>query len=579
MKTIVKNFKKFFKYFKKAKKGFIKYSILSFFASVLELMGVALIYPFVFKILDKSAVNSFGVSPYIIGIVIIVIFLLKNIYMIFFIKIQTKYTNEFEILLKEQFMKFLLCDEYQNTYRISLAQKTKVFGLLIPNITNNFIFRLLNLNINLFIFVMITALLAIKFPLATAITVIFACLTIKFQNCVYKPLLNKSSDKVSQAMTCYNQTYNDAVLNLKEIKISNNETAFLNNFKNAMKEYYSEYKKLMFISQIPPYVTEPFIIILLFILLAIITMQNYQSPENLIASFALIASAVFRLAPAIARIQVNLNGINGAVPMVSEFIEIYEKYDIYERVKNVKEKQFADFKESIILKNLSFSYDNNKEVLHNINLEIKKGELIGIAGLSGSGKTTLADIIAGLFKNYSGEILIDREIQVKPLKIGYVPQEFRLIDGSIRDNVVFGSSLIDDSKVIDALKKAQLYDFIVKNYTNRIYENPFIDSTGFSQGQKQRLAIARALYSNPDVLILDEATSSLDLKTEDEICNVINSLKGKKTVIVIAHRLSTIKYTDKIVFMEGGKISHTAPFEELINNSPSFRQFVEISNL
>ena len=122
-----------------------------------------------------------------------------------------------------------------------------------------------------------------------------------------------------------------------------------------------------------------------------------------------------------------------------------------------------------------------------------------------------------------------------------------------------------------------MFDFVTENYNEGIYAEPFTDSNGFSQGQKQRLAIARALYSEPDILILDEATSSLDLKTEDEICTVLNTLKGEKTIIVIAHRLSTIKSADRIVYMENGAISAVGNFTELKNQSAGFNELIKIA--
>ena len=164
-------------------------------------------------------------------------------------------------------------------------------------------------------------------------------------------------------------------------------------------------------------------------------------------------------------------------------------------------------------------------------------------------------------------------------KRGYIPQELCIINGSIKENVSFGAPEADYNSIVDALKKAQLYDFIIENYKEGIEANPFVDSTGFSQGQKQRLAIARALYSNPDILILDEATSSLDLKTEDEICSVLNSLKGEKTIIAIAHRLSTIKSADRIVFMKNAEIKDIAAFDELISKNKDFKELVELSEI
>lgn len=573
---IIKYFKRFFYFFKDYRKAFIKYSVLSVIVAILELFGIALTYPFIFKLLSKSNVNY--IVTYGIGIAVVVLFLLKNLFMIFFTYVQGKFTNRFEIAIKKRLMNFFLNSEYQKTYKISLAEKNKIFGLLLSNVMNNFILRMLNLNINILIFFFIIVLIAVKFPLATMATIICAVLLLGLQNGIYKPLLTKLSKQVSKSGLLNNQGFNEAILNIKSIKISGNEKYFYNNFSKYLIQHYENLRKMNFLTAIPPFIVEPFAILLLFVLLFVISCQNYATPEKLVASFALVATAIFRLTPTIARIQVNLNGINSAIPMVSEFIDFYEKYNI-RNIEELNSTKYIKFNDYMQLKNINFGYEQDKEVLKNINLTIRKGEFIGIAGLSGVGKTTLVDIIAGLYKPSSGEILIDDKVINGRLKIGYIPQEFCLISGNIRENVAFGSDEIDDERVIEALKKAQLYDFVKNNYKNGIYENPFTDSIGLSLGQKQRMAIARALYINPDILIFDEATSSLDLKTEDEICRVLTELKGQKTIIVIAHRLSTIKSADRIVFMENGTISNALPFEQLITISSQFNELVKISSV
>ena len=410
------------------------------------------------------------------------------------------------------------------------------------------------------------------------ITLMFAVILIFIQNSYFKPKLTKIAKKASETSTTYNQKSNDVLLSIKNVKISNNAKYFFENYLSAITQFYRVCIETSFLNSIPPYVTEPFIILLLFVLLAVISYQNYTEPDKLIASFAIIVSAIFRLAPTISRIQVNLNGINSALPIVNEFLTICDDFDI----KNVKEPQkpiFTEFNKSLELKNIYFEYEKDKPILKNINLTINKGEFLGIAGLSGTGKTTLVDIIAGLLTPKSGEILIDGKPQENPLRIGYIPQEVSLINASIKENVAYGCSEIRDERVIEALKKAQLYDFILENYKEGIEANPFVDSNGFSQGQKQRLAIARALYSNPDILILDEATSSLDLKTEDEICSVLMSLKGEKTIIAIAHRLSTIKNADRIAFMKNSEIVDISEFNELINKNADFRELARLASV
>ncbi len=574
----MRRFRTFFKYFKNNKASFYKYSCLSFLVGVLELFGVALTYPFIMKLLSKEPSENWITSPIIIGLGIIILFLLKNVFMIFYSYLQARFTKSVEAEVNLSFMKYFLASSYQESSKIPLAQKENILGFLIPNVISNYILRLLNLDVNFFIFALISLFLIIKFPAATIITLIFAGLLIGIQNCIFKPRLAKISKKLSETSAMYNQRGNEAILNIKGVKVSNNEKFFFDNYKTAIYNFFKIGQETLFLNTIPPYITEPFIIILLFVLLSVISIENFSEPDRLVASFAVIVSAIFRLSPTIARIQVNLNGINSTLPIVDEFLSLCEKFDI-SHIKELQKKEFYHLKDKIELKNINFEYEVGKPVLKNINLTINKGEFIGIAGLSGAGKTTLADIISGLFSPNSGEILIDGEKAKMPLKIGYIPQEFTVINGTIKENVTFGGEEQSDEAIIEALKKAQLYDFIEQNFKDGIYTNPFIDSTGFSHGQKQRLALARALYSNPDILILDEATSSLDLKTEDEICNVLKDLKGQKTIIAIAHRLSTIKFADKIVFMKNAEISDIAAFDKLVANNADFRELVNLASI
>ena len=571
------SFNKFFKYFNKNKKSFFKYSILSFIVGVLELFGVALTYPFVLKLLDADKNTK---ESLLIGVGIVFLFLAKNVFMVLYTYLQAKLTKDIEKEVNTKFMQYFLISSYQESSKLSFAQKTNIVCFLIPNTINNYILRLLNLNVNIFIFVLISFFLVIKFPLATIVTMFFAAIMIYAQTKFFKPKLFSISQKITFVSQQMNQRTNEALLNLKNVKISHNEKYFYDKYVEALDKFYRITRETLFLNSVPPYITEPLIILLLFILLSIISMQTYAVPEKLIASFAVIVSAIFRLAPCISRIQININGINAVRPVVEELLSFYEKFEM-DSIQNITKKELIEFNENIEFRDVSFEYKDNSLILQNINLEIKKGEFVGIVGLSGVGKTTLVDVLCALLQHKSGSILVDgKEYENMPtLNIGYIPQEFSILHGTIRENVAYGYSEIDDEKVVIALKKAQLYDFIESSFKDGIYANPFVDSIGFSQGQKQRLAFARAIYSDPDILILDEATSSLDLKTEDEICEVLNNLKGEKTIIAIAHRLSTIKNADKIVYMKNGTITNIAPFGELLSQSDDFRELLKLSSL
>ena len=272
-----------------------------------------------------------------------------------------------------------------------------------------------------------------------------------------------------------------------------------------------------------------------------------------------------------------------------------DKLNEYAKLYKFDEKDLPDldanlppltFKDSLKLEGINFQYKENKPVIKNLNLEIKAGEFIGIIGDSGAGKTTLAEIIMGLLPIDYGNISLDdifinqRNFFSLRKIIGYVPQNINLVDGSFADNVAWGIDPLDVDyhQVESALKKAQLWDY-VETFREKSDAKVILGSNGLSQGQKQRLAIARALYRNPEILIFDEATSSLDLKTENEITEMLKEFKGKKTIIAIAHRLSTLKICDRIVYMKNGEIIDIGTFKELSTLYKEIDILIKMSNI
>lgn len=227
-----------------------------------------------------------------------------------------------------------------------------------------------------------------------------------------------------------------------------------------------------------------------------------------------------------------------------------------------------DLSGDIEIKNLNFRYGTRNLVLQDINLKIEKGQKIAFIGESGSGKTTLSKLLLHLYKAHSGEILFNgtniEDIQIETLreKIAYIPQETFLFSGSIIENLSLGMDNVTMEEIVKAAKIAQAHEFInglPLRYETRLEEN----GANLSGGQKQRLAIARALLKKPDILILDEATSNLDVITENAITKMVNEYAVNMTVIFIAHRLSTIKDCDKIFVMDKGKIIESGTHEEL----------------
>jgi ATP-binding cassette subfamily C protein len=316
------------------------------------------------------------------------------------------------------------------------------------------------------------------------------------------------------------------------------------------------------------------------ILISLLFSEN--SIKNLTPILTLFAVAALRVMPSLNRI------FNAAIEFKqgTVFLEKVQEYQLSLKgmAKNSERKdqqiQKRGFSESVNFNLVAYRYPGTeKDVLNGITFSLKKGKSYAFVGSSGAGKSTLIDLLLGLLKPNSGSIKIDQidlqeDIQGWQKNIGYVPQSIYLIDDSILKNVAFGvdENKIEESKVVSALKQAQLFDFI-----DRLPEKTQtqIGDRGIrlSGGQKQRLGIARALYSNPEVLIFDEATSSLDMETEKAITGSMNEISKDKTVIIIAHRLATVRGCDHIYFMSEGSIVGEGTFTELLEKNKRFFEF------
>ena len=274
----------------------------------------------------------------------------------------------------------------------------------------------------------------------------------------------------------------------------------------------------------------------------IYVVYKYNNAQMVIPIMSMYAIAFYRLLPSINRI---LNSYNMILFRIKALDIVYDELHI--ETEKIKYEPL-DFKTQIQLNNISFSYDTIS-IIKNINLTIKKGQKIAISGESGIGKTTLLNIIIGLYQPTAGEMLIDKtpltnnNIGTWRQKIGYIPQDIYLFDGTVAENVTLGREF-DENKLVKVLKSANIYDFLLTK--NGINTKVGEGGIKFSGGQMQRIAIARALYGNPEILALDEATSALDKETEDRILKEIFDINKDKTLIIVTHRLDTIQDCDII---------------------------------
>ena len=307
-----------------------------------------------------------------------------------------------------------------------------------------------------------------------------------------------------------------------------------------------------------------------------------------IATIAIFVAASTRIIPAILRLQQGILGMKGALAQARPTISLIDELTEIP-LEAIQIKSFSrshpDFKSEVIISNVTFSYQNNQEVLKDVNFHVQPGEFVAIVGGSGAGKTTLVDILLGALEGKTGKVEI---AGMQPLDafskwpgaVSYVPQDSPVINGTIKENLTLGflANEISDEFCWESLKIARLNDF-VDSLPNQLGTHVGDRGTRLSGGQKQRLGIARALITNPKLLILDEATSSLDGITESKISEALRALKGAITLVVIAHRLSTVVGADRIYFMEDGQIKGVGTFEQLKRDYPEFLTQAELMGL
>ncbi|MTI60454.1 MAG: ABC transporter ATP-binding protein [Firmicutes bacterium] len=270
--------------------------------------------------------------------------------------------------------------------------------------------------------------------------------------------------------------------------------------------------------------------------------------------------------------------VSNSLAAIERVFEVFDKRpDVQERKNALKLKKV---KGKVEFDNVSFAYNNDKKVLKNINLKGEPGEKIALVGESGAGKSSLVNLIPRFYDVSGGQILIDekdiRDFTLKSLRenIGIVLQEPILFSGTLKENILYGNPAASDEEIIKAAKAANAYDFIME------LENGFATEVGergvlLSGGQKQRITITRAFLSDPKILILDEATSSLDSKSENLIQSSLERLMLSRTTFIIAHRLSTIMNVDKIIVLENGEIKEIGNHQELLDKNGIYKKYFE----
>ena len=366
---------------------------------------------------------------------------------------------------------------------------------------------------------------------------------------------------------------NEALRIIKYIKINNLESFYIGKFESSSSRYCRSFANYLTMYQAPRYIIEALSIgTMLVIILLLLINSETRSLNSIVPTLSLLALAAYKIMPNLQSIFAGFSGIRfSGAALDALYKESSDMAEMSEMVKNsVTGLKCGSFRK-ITFSKVSYIYPfSDKYTFEDISFELLAYQHIGVIGPTGSGKSTLLDLLTGLLSPSSGQIYIDdRELTDALLLgwqkcIGYVPQDIVLADTTIASNIAFGVRVeeIDYARIFECLKITSLEQF-VHSLPSGVDTEVGEDGARLSGGQKQRLGIARALYNDPDVIIFDEATSSLDLFTEKQVISAIRGLKKSKTIVTIAHRPEAVRDCDMIFVLDGGRLVDSGSFSKL----------------
>jgi len=516
-------------------------------------------------------------------LIIALIFLIKEIFLFLHTYLMSKLGQSVLRDVRLTVYKKLLSlsgDFYSNMQTGELVSRiTFDVGIIVNSITEGLTDLLLQ-PIQLLMY--LTMLIWIKIYFSIPLTLILITIVV-FPLVAYPVIkigkkLRKISESTQESMADINSLLFETIYGIGIVKSFSAEKYQTNKFASHNFRYYKmllkSVKRMAIISPLGEFVGVACMAIVLYF-------GGREVVEGRLSGGAFIAflAALLSLIKPFKRLS-RLYGVN-----LQALAAIVRVFNVLDREPTIKDRpgaiKLVGFKGRIELKDINFSYSDGPGVLKNINVSLTKGKILAIVGLSGAGKSTLVNLLPRFYDPNSGAVLVDgkdiRDFNISSIReqIGIVSQETILFNDSIRNNIAFGRPDAGMDDVIKAAKAANAHDFIEK--TSNGYDT-FIGDRGMrlSGGEKQRIAIARALFKDPPILILDEATSQLDTESERLVQEAIDRLMAHRTVFVIAHRLSTVEHADNIVVLEGGKIIESGTHKQLLEASGTYKRLYEL---
>jgi len=546
--------------------------------SILETVSIGLIFPLVKFLNHPDAIYSYSEIVRIAGFIgltessnilicmfifFIAIYCFKTVYFLGLTYFQQKYVASIMHYISAKLFKIYL----RSPWTFHLQKNSAELQNNIINQTGSVCTGLISSVLNLLTETLVAFAIIIMLLYVAPIVTLLALTVVGLTSILFFYVIRGKLEHYGLITQRYNarmiKTVHEAFGSIKETKVLGREDYFVGKFGDDNLEYTKSWIYPSLIHQAQRSSVE-----ILFIG-GIVTVSLYvligsKEASYLISILALFAGAAFRLMPSVNRINNAIGTIRYYRPILNTIYNDMHTQPVVEMAPESNSRSITHHPvllRKIELKDICFRYPQARhDVLRSVSLSIAKGFSVGFIGPSGAGKTTLVDIILGLLKPDAGMVMVDgcdihENLYLWQKSLGYIPQNIYLSDNTIRRNVAFGldDSQIDDSKVRSAIHQAQLYE-VVDNLPDGL--DTFIGEQGLriSGGQRQRIGIARALYNDPELLVMDEATSSLDSETEKEISNAIDRLSGDKTLLIIAHRMTTVERCDIKCYLRNGKI-------------------------
>jgi ABC-type multidrug transport system fused ATPase/permease subunit len=520
---------------------------------------------------------------FLLGPALIALFAIKTGYLIQLYRWLFRYAMKKEVNLSRQLLTGYLNAPYVLHLQRNSADLITATVRSVEEFSSGFLVNLLTVLGEFLVIVALAGLLMVVQPLAAlgALVVIGVPTAVVYQSTRHR--LAASGRLAEQSFASMIQWAEQSIRGVKETMVTGRRSFFIDQHGYHVQRFTDALRSLSFLSAFPRLIIDTLAVTAM-VAIAAILLRGGEDLQSILPILGMFALAAIRLIPSTSRMSSALAQVRyryaSTEVIYRELVALRHRPSDPLPGSAEEHASAIPFRRALVIDHLSYCYPGTRRpAIEDVSLEIPQGHWVGLIGPSGAGKTTLTDLILGLLAPSSGRILVDgRDLHDNlagwQRNIGYVPQTIYLIDDSVRRNVAFGvpQEEIDDERVWQALRAAQI-DHFVGSMPGGLDASVGERGDRLSGGERQRLVIARALYRDPEVLVIDEATANLDPGTEAAIVEAIGKLRGKKTIIVISHRPAFVRNCDCIYMLAQGRLQNCGGYSELLATEPVFLDF------